>query len=199
MSTTSENHREGNRRKVWTSDELLSQITQITNGRKTGKKIRHHYSQMLKALDPMSLSKVLDQAHISQAEELEGHIISKIQTIRMYSSQPRLKISKHLGQVGKAQSQYFCGNCLRTHNEVPYPTLSFSMKMNDRDSLKTCSEKLAAYWKITEIKDVLEDDSLTEIGVGVWGTSHTMVVTIVTTPESIQLWIDSGVVTIVTS
>lgn len=181
MSSRSTELRKTKTRKTWTRDELLSHITEISNGRKTGASLRRHHSNMLKTLGPVSLSRVLDQAGINEAEVLEGYIISQIQTIRKDASQPGVKISEHLRQLGKAQSQYFCGNCLRAHNEVQNPTLSFSMKRNEHDSLKTCAKKMAAYWKIAEKTDVLAYASLKEIGVGVWGTSQTMVVTIVTT------------------
>lgn len=72
-------------------------------------------------------------------------------------------------------------------NNIAYPSLAFSMKRNDRDSLNTYSGQLAAYWKMNNITARLSDASLTEIGVGIWG-SQTMIVTIVTifTPLEVQ-------------
>lgn len=183
VSTTKEGKDE-NQRRTWTRLELLSQISQVTDGLNTGAGRRRFHSKFSQLMDPTEFTNrftdVLDQVNLKNADKLEEYLVTEIQTIRNDVKQPDLRVSEHLRQLGKAQSQYFCGNCLRVFNDVPYPTLSFSIKLNDRDSVKTYSEKLAAYWKMKDISDFLNDASLTEIGIGVWGTSQTMIVTIVT-------------------
>lgn len=165
--------------RCWSTISVLAQIAQITNMERTGMNKRQFLNSVLQVNGTTKFMDVLDQVDFKEAEELQRYIISEIKSIRKDAKKSELMISEHFREIGIAHSQYLCGNCVRSYNDMPYPTLSFEIVRHESDSKKTYAEKLRFYWEMKGIIRKFEDDSLKKIGVGVWGTSKTFVVTVV--------------------
>lgn len=173
--------------KSWSRIDILAQVAQVENMESTGMEMRQYYLSVLQRHGPGKFMEILDQVDPNEAEELESYIISEIQSIRKDRKKYELKVSEHLRQIAIAHSQYLCGNCVRTFNNMPYPTMAFVIIRKDNDSHKNYAENVRHYWEIKDIIPKLEDECLTHIGLGVWGTSQTFVVTLVTTQTKSSL------------
>lgn len=140
---------------------------------------RAYYSELVRTLGIEAFSAIVDQIDVHEAEWLEECIIFEINRSRSEFRLPPVQVSDLLTQAAKSQSQFFCGNCLRFENIMPFQFASYSLNRLPKQKPGSSARMLGKYWQETKLMDELLTHCLGEIGVGVWGCSTSFVITIV--------------------
>lgn len=147
---------------------------------RAGAENRAFYSQLAINHREVATSAAMDLVDLHEAQRLEKCVIFEINRIRSEFLVPLVKTLDLFEQAGKSQSQFFCGNCLRRENHMPFQFVSYSVKRIPEQQPAYCARMLAKYWRETEVMiHELTTHSLREIGVGVWGSSNSFIITIV--------------------
>lgn len=145
----------------------------------TGRENRQLHVSLIRKMGEEVFSQLVDQVDLTLSEQLERYIVNDIQKQRSDLSSPRLVISHFLSQAAKSNSQYLCGNCIRSGNIMPFHYHSYTVKRFPQQSMRWHARKLIDFIKQSSIGiDELTDHRLREVGVGVWGSSASFVVTL---------------------
>lgn len=111
-----------------------------------------------------------------QVEEL---VVDGIQEFRDEHQVPHFEVSDVLVQAARSNSQYLCGNCVREFHDLPFHWRSYTVKRMSSQTLRWHVRKLVHFMKQSRVLSVeIGDYWLRELGVGVWGTSHSLIVTV---------------------
>lgn len=145
-----------------------------------GMENRAFYSELAIYHGEATTSAAMNQVEVQEAERIEKCIIFEINRIRSEFRVALINVSDLLRQAGKSQSQFFCGNCLRRENNMPFQFVSYSVRRMPEQQPAPFARMLAKYWRDTKAMiHELTAHSLKEIGVGVWGSSESFIITIV--------------------
>lgn len=146
----------------------------------TGSENRQLHLSLIQEMGEEEFGQLVDQVDLTLSEQLERYILHDIQRLRNDSKSPGLVVSHFLSQAAKSNSQYLCGNCVRTCNVMPFHSHSYTVKRSPHESMKWHTRKLTDYMKqANTVIDQLTDHRLREVGVGVWGSSVSFFVTVV--------------------
>lgn len=146
----------------------------------TGVQNRSYYRRCMNDLGSDNLMMQLNQIDLRDAEKMENLLIERISIFREFLRLPMLQVSEEMVQAGRAQSQFYAGNCMKEFNNTPFLAFSISVRRDRGGKMKPYAD--AVMQSVTQrvtISKTMGRHSLKYIGVGVWGTSHEIIVTII--------------------
>lgn len=103
------------------------QRVQILDNR-GGMEKRGLYSSLLKDHGQAVCNQRIEILDLDEAAELKKYITSKIVRMRWELRVQPVFLSGLLTQAGKSQSQFYSGHCLRCQNNMPFRSVSYSLK-----------------------------------------------------------------------
>lgn len=122
----------------------------------------------------------VDQVNADEAETLERQVIKQIQSMRQELGRHELFLSDLFTQAARALSQFYCGNCTRDRDDMPFDRVSFSVPKCGEQRLRWHACRLADVMRVSDVlMTELSDDRLCDVGVGVSGRGDKYIVTIV--------------------
>lgn len=160
-------------------DEASVSQTILFCNEDTGVEERRWHSRLLRGKKANSHIQQLDKVDTSLCQRLEGYVVREIEHLRTEFQAPQLSMPDILRQAARSTSQYFCGNCVRDCDMMPFNAHSFTVRQSRHKSMRWHARELIRFMSRSSlVMDHLTDQSICEIGVGVWGSSGSYIVTV---------------------
>lgn len=145
----------------------------------TGSEKRRWHSKMLRGKRANAHIQLLDQFNPFLCQQLERYVVREIEQLRTEFQVSRLFTSDLLRQAARSTSQYFCGNCVRGCDMMPFNSHSCIVRQGRQKSMRWHARELIRFMSQSNaVMDHLTDHRIGEIGVGVWGSSGSYIVTV---------------------
>lgn len=160
-------------------EPVLSTPVYITD-MQTGVQNRSYYRRFMNDYGSDNLMMQLNQIDRRDAKKMENMMIERISIFREFLRLPKLEVVEEMVQVARAQSQFYAGNCMKDFIYTPFLAFSISVRRDRGKKMKPYAD--AVMQTVTQgltVSTKMGKHSLKYVGVGVWGTSHEIIVTIV--------------------
>lgn len=139
-----------------------------------------HHSQLITDHQSAMCKTTMDQLDEHEIEQLEKCVVYEINRIRSEFQVPLVEVSGLLSESGKLESQMYCGICLQRHNHLSFRSVACAIRRSAGQQPGTYARVLAKQWRESEeMMRELTAECIRGIGVGVWGTLDSFVITVV--------------------
>lgn len=146
----------------------------------TGVCNRSYYRRFMNDFGSDNLIMQLNQIDLRDAEKMENLMMKRIAIFREFLRLPTLKASEEMVHAARAQSQFYSGNCMKEFNNMPFLAFSISVRRDRGEKMKPYANAVTQFMtQSVTISKTMGKHSVKCVGVGVWGTTHEIIVTIV--------------------
>lgn len=157
------------------SDQLIDE-----NCNKSAETSKFNFQVLNDELEVMYEKKMTDDDQ-QETERIERWVIFEIESMRRRYKAPFVNVSKNLTETAKSLSKSYCVQGESFEGKRPFEYLSYTFKRHPGQSPKYYANMLSRHW--LERKPVireLSNNSLTEFAVGVWASSESVVISVLT-------------------